>query len=160
MNYLETYSVITFSEEETKDIGKKIGCQLRGGEVIVLSGRLGVGKTVFVKGIATGMGISKKIKSPSFVLEKIYPGKLTLYHYDFYRLSKQEVLEAGLLNEMDDTSVAVIEWGEKVEPEVWDLKISMDFVPGMPESRDIKITVNEDSWREKMAHVFERSGPE
>lgn len=157
MNYLEIYSVMTFSQEETKNLGKEIGLHLQGGEILILSGPLGAGKTVFVKGIAAGMDISKEVKSPSFVLERIYPGKLTLYHYDFYRLSRQDVLEAGFLNELDDTDVAVIEWGEKAGFEEWDLEINIDFVPDQPGARNIKVTVNEDLWGEKIACVFKKA---
>ena len=76
----------------------------------MLAGPLGAGKTVMVQGMAQGLGISRSVSSPSFVLEKIYQGSLILHHFDFYRLNREEVIESGLLLDLDPRSVAVIEW--------------------------------------------------
>ena len=77
----------TKSESETADLGRKIGEQLSGGEIITLSGDLGAGKTALTKGIALGLGVCETVVSPTFTLMNEYSGRLTLYHYDAYRLN-------------------------------------------------------------------------
>jgi tRNA threonylcarbamoyladenosine biosynthesis protein TsaE len=100
---------------DTKKIGKAIGDRCRGGELILLKGPLGAGKTTLVQGIAQGLGIEGPVQSPSFVLERIHRGRLQLRHLDLYRLTGAEALESGLLSEMGDDDVTVIEWGERAE---------------------------------------------
>ncbi|MGI6662711.1 MAG: tRNA (adenosine(37)-N6)-threonylcarbamoyltransferase complex ATPase subunit type 1 TsaE [Bacillota bacterium] len=101
--------------DDTRKIGKAIGSRLRGGEVILLKGTLGAGKTTLVQGIARGLGIEGPVQSPSFVLERIHRGRLELRHLDLYRLTGAEALEAGLLSEMGESDVTVIEWAERAE---------------------------------------------
>jgi tRNA threonylcarbamoyladenosine biosynthesis protein TsaE len=136
------------SEEETTDLGRRIGEACSGGELIGLIGPLGAGKSVLARGIARGIGIDGPVRSPSFNLMREYHGRLILRHWDLYRLDRGfDTL--GLLESVDDTSLAVVEWADR-----WpDLKnylsgtIFMEFgetetdriitwtgdVPGMPE---------------------------
>ncbi len=115
---------------ETRAIGKAIGERCRGGEVILLKGPLGAGKTTLVQGIARGLGIEGPVQSPSFVLERIHRGRLALRHLDLYRLTGAEALETGLLSEMDEDEVTVIEWGERAEGLLSaDLEIRIDMTP-------------------------------
>ena len=81
--------MITKSEQETINFGKRLGSILRGSDVIALCGELGSGKTVLVKGIAEGLGVksSRCVNSPSYVILKEYKGRLPLYHFDVYRLN-------------------------------------------------------------------------
>src|SRR5712691_8780917 len=80
---------ITHAAEETFDLGRQVGEQLGGGEILLLSGPLGAGKTVFVKGLAGTLGIdSAEVTSPSFTLVNLYNGRLTLYHIDLFRLDE------------------------------------------------------------------------
>ena len=104
------------SEHATIDIGRKIGESLQGGEIITLSGDLGAGKTVLTKGIASGLGIADSVLSPTFTLMNEYEGRLTLYHYDAYRLrTSEEAYEAGLTEYFGDKrGVCVIEWWENI----------------------------------------------
>ena len=83
--------------EDTRKVGRVIGRHLRGGEVILLKGPLGAGKTTLVQGIARGLGIEGPIQSPSFVLERIHRGRLWLRHLDLYRLTEPEVLSPASL---------------------------------------------------------------
>lgn len=94
-----------------------LGSRLRGGEVIVLSSDLGGGKTAFVRGLAKGMGSSDHVSSPTFTVSREYKaGKLTMYHFDFYRLQEPGVIAAELEEFLhDETAVVVIEWGAIVE---------------------------------------------
>ena len=103
---------VSHNERETLEVGKTTGESLVGGEIITLSGDLGAGKTVFAKGIALGLGINDTIVSPTFTLMNEYRGRLSLYHYDAYRLKGSDEAEAAGLTEYfgDSRGVCVIEW--------------------------------------------------
>ena len=106
-------SMITTNENETFEQGKLLAKSLVGGEIILLNGDLGAGKTVFTKGIAAGLGITKSVTSPTFALLNVYDGgRLKLYHYDCYRLSGGEEAEQRGLTEYfgANDGVCVIEW--------------------------------------------------
>jgi tRNA threonylcarbamoyladenosine biosynthesis protein TsaE len=104
------------SAQDTKRFGERIGKTLHGGEVILLTGVLGSGKTVITKGIAKALGISAVVKSPSFTVMNEYEGPLRLYHFDFYRIEDHQEMEDLLEDYMySEEGVSVIEWGEKVE---------------------------------------------
>lgn len=110
-------SLKIFSEkqEDTHRIGELMGGSLPKGSIIELNGNLGAGKTVFVKGIASGMKLDEEPNSPTFVILSVYEGKIPLFHFDFYRLSRLEELED--LNYRDffyDDGVTVVEWAEKI----------------------------------------------
>lgn len=94
-----------------------IAGNLRGGEIILLSGSLGAGKTVLAKGIAQGLGINKNnVVSPTFVLLRVYPGKHLLQHFDFYRIkTPEEILALGLKEYLYSDAVTVIEWPERLK---------------------------------------------
>jgi tRNA threonylcarbamoyladenosine biosynthesis protein TsaE len=106
-------------EEETFELGAQVGTRLKGGEIILLSGALGAGKTVFIKGMASALGIAKdEVTSPSFTLVNRYDdGRLTLYHLDLYRLNEgASAAHAVDLDELltDERAVLVIEWAERM----------------------------------------------
>ena len=109
--------VVTNSPEETGALGRKVGECLKGGEVILLHGDLGAGKTLFTKGVAQGLGASGKtaVVSPTFTLVNVYQARLDIVHVDLYRLSFDEVFELGLEDYMDREHVMVVEWAEKAE---------------------------------------------
>ena len=107
--------IITKSAEETKTLAKKLAGGLTGGEVVLLYGDLGAGKTTFVQGLAEGLGIKDKVLSPTFVLRRFYGGKINLMHYDFYRLESEKDLENLDLDEdLSGNNVVVIEWPERI----------------------------------------------
>jgi tRNA threonylcarbamoyladenosine biosynthesis protein TsaE len=113
-----TIDVITNSPAETIEFGRKIGSQLKGGEVIALVGTLGSGKTHLIKGIASGVGAaeSKKVTSPTFVIINEYKGRLDIYHIDAYRLgSNLEFEMIGFDDYCQPQSVVLIEWADKIE---------------------------------------------
>lgn len=108
--------ILSRSPDETKELGQALSKELSGGEIIELIGDLGSGKTTFVQGLAAGLGITKRVLSPTFILRRSYVGRLNLEHFDFYRLSRPEDL-AGL--DLDDVleapkTVVVMEWPERV----------------------------------------------
>ena len=104
--------LITRSTEETYALAQKIAQELNGGEVILLNGTLGAGKTTFTKGLALGLGVKKTVVSPTFTIIKEYEGeKLHLYHIDMYRLEDDDELEELGVEELyREDSVVVIEW--------------------------------------------------
>lgn len=120
---------------ETFRLGERVGEQLRGGEILLLSGALGAGKTIFVKGIASQLGIqTDDVTSPSFTLVNPHEGRLLLYHIDLYRLDAgASAAHAVDLEELltNENAVIVIEWAERLGnyrlPEnVWRVGISGD----------------------------------
>lgn len=108
-------SVTSHSQDETMAVGRKLAPLLTAGDVVVLTGSLGAGKTLLVSGIAEGLGIRSRITSPTFLIAKSYQdGFLPLIHADVYRLSSvAEFDDLGLLDSGEDGAV-VIEWGEAV----------------------------------------------
>ncbi|MBC7363162.1 MAG: tRNA (adenosine(37)-N6)-threonylcarbamoyltransferase complex ATPase subunit type 1 TsaE [Candidatus Aminicenantes bacterium] len=117
MNSLvETLVFETDSEEETYALAKYVGQSLSGKEVIYLTGELGAGKTVFVRGLAAGLGVEDEssVCSPSFTLVNVYQGCLPLYHVDLYRLEdEEEIADLGLEDYLGE-GVMAIEWSEKM----------------------------------------------
>jgi tRNA threonylcarbamoyladenosine biosynthesis protein TsaE len=109
---------ISFNERETFDLGVRIGKQFSGGEIILLNGPLGAGKTALVKGIAHALGLDEEdVTSPSFTLVNPHQGRLLLYHIDLYRLDEgASAAHAVDLDEIltDESAVVVIEWGERL----------------------------------------------
>jgi tRNA threonylcarbamoyladenosine biosynthesis protein TsaE len=105
----------TSSPDETLLLGRRFAALLTAGDVVALSGRLGAGKTLFVSGVASGLGISARITSPTFLIEKIYTdGFLPLVHADVYRLeSVGEFEDLELADEGADGAV-LIEWGDAI----------------------------------------------
>ena len=111
---------ISSSPDDTFNYGHQLGARLRGGEILLLSGPLGAGKTIFVKGISAALGIDEEdVTSPSFTLVNPYAGRLQLYHIDLYRLDEgASAAHAVDLDELlsDERAVIVIEWAERMGP--------------------------------------------
>ena len=108
--------VITNNENETYNIGIRIGKQLKAGDILSLNGDLGAGKTYLTKGIAKGLGIEDYITSPTFTILNEYEGRIPLYHFDVYRINDvEEMYEIGFEEYLYGNGVCVIEWGSIVE---------------------------------------------
>ena len=107
---------ITYSREETVNLGKTVAKKLNGKTVIALKGGMGMGKTAFCEGIAKGLGITDYIVSPTFNIVNIYYGDKTLYHFDMYRVSGlDDLLSTGYFDYLDDENgIMLIEWSENV----------------------------------------------
>ena len=105
--------IISNSPEETLEIGKKIASKLKKGDVIVLTGDLGSGKTKLTEGILTYFGLEKEISSPTFtIVNEYYTENLNIYHFDVYRLEEEEEFSAIGGEEYFEKGAVVIEWGE------------------------------------------------
>ncbi|MFQ5933243.1 MAG: tRNA (adenosine(37)-N6)-threonylcarbamoyltransferase complex ATPase subunit type 1 TsaE, partial [Dehalococcoidia bacterium] len=106
----------THSPEETQRLGASLAKALKGGDILLLSGELGAGKTCLTQGIAWGLGIREHARSPTFVLISEYQGHLPLYHIDLYRLDDlMEIDDLGLDEYLYGDGVCVIEWAEKAD---------------------------------------------
>jgi tRNA threonylcarbamoyladenosine biosynthesis protein TsaE len=114
-----TVALRTASAAATRRIGERIGRLLREGDVVVLSGELGAGKTVLAQGIGRGMGVEEPIKSSSFVIMNEYDGRdLRLYHADLYRLEDPAQVAELALDELARDGVLVVEWPERAPAEL------------------------------------------
>ena len=111
---------VTTSQEETIALGERLGALLQMGDVLVLTGDLGAGKTQLTKGIAVGMGVEDDVTSPTFNILMVYDGAdMPLYHFDLYRLDDPDQLEdIGLYEMLDGDGACVIEWGEQFSDEI------------------------------------------
>ena len=107
----------TFSAEETRELGRKIGAEAAPGAVYTLVGDLGVGKTVFTQGLAEGLGITEPISSPTFTIVQEYDeGRLPFYHFDVYRIGDiSEMDEIGFEDYVYGEGVSLIEWANLIE---------------------------------------------
>jgi tRNA threonylcarbamoyladenosine biosynthesis protein TsaE len=122
------------------------------GDVISLSGDLGAGKTVFTKGLAEGLSISEPVTSPTFTIIKEYSGRLPLYHFDVYRLSDPNELDAlGVDEYFYGDGVSVVEWGDKVEELMPDIHVDVRMLRLVDESfRRIEIAPHGASWQTRV----------
>lgn len=108
------HETITSSERETAAEGERLSGSLRPGDVVLLFGDLGAGKTAFTRGLARGLGVDPgEVSSPTFTLVQEYHGRLPLYHVDLYRLEEREVDDLGLEELVAGDGVVVIEWAER-----------------------------------------------
>ena len=107
----------TKNAKETYDLGKKIGSHAKAGEVYTLVGDLGVGKTVFTQGLATGLGIEEPISSPTFTIVQVYDdGRLPFYHFDVFRIGViDEMDEIGFEDYVYGDGVSLIEWANLID---------------------------------------------
>lgn len=107
----------TMSEEETYKLGERLGTQAQPGQVYTLIGDLGVGKTVFTKGFAKGLGITDHVSSPTFTILQVYDGgRLPFYHFDVYRIGDvEEMEEIGYEDCFFGGGVCLIEWADLIE---------------------------------------------
>jgi tRNA threonylcarbamoyladenosine biosynthesis protein TsaE len=109
--------VETNSEKETLELGKALAGQARPGQIFSLTGDLGVGKTVFTKGMAEGLGITEPVSSPTFTIVQIYEeGRLPFYHFDVYRIADPEEMdEIGYEDYFFGEGVCLVEWANLIE---------------------------------------------
>ena len=121
----------TRKPEETYELGKKMGREAKPGQIICLSGDLGVGKTVFTQGFAAGLGIEGPVNSPTFtILQQYEDGRLPLYHFDVYRIGDvSEMDEIGYEDCFFGGGVCLIEWPGLTEKAVW-VTIEKDLEKG------------------------------
>ena len=136
---------ITHSPEETAALAQRLAEDLQGGEVLAFTGGMGVGKTAFTRGLVLGLGAGDVVSSPTFALVNEYRGRLTVEHFDMYRVNGwDDLYSTGFFDYLDTDSVLVIEWSENIAGALPDQVISIDIQPGEEESQRV-ITI--DGWK-------------
>ncbi len=144
---------VTKSVDDTRALAGEVAPFLRSGDLIVLAGELGAGKTAFTQGLARGLGVADAVTSPAFVLVRSYDGRLPLTHIDVYRLDHlQEVFDLGIAEIVDGGGVTVVEWGDVVTPALPAdlLEVRLDHGDADDERRLAFDTVGP-SWAPRMA---------
>ena len=132
------YKIITHSDEETMKIAQNIESEKFPGMVICLNGELGSGKTMFVKGFATALGIEENITSPTFTIVKEYlDGEAPLYHMDVYRL-EDNADSVGIEDYFNGTGVVIIEWADMIEDKLPLERLDISFVVIDENTRKLK----------------------
>ena len=109
--------IVTNSAAETRALGERLAKQLKAGDVILLEGELGAGKSELARGVAKGLGVQETVTSPSFTILNVYEsGRLPLYHFDVYRVSDEdELFEIGLEDYFHKGGVCLVEWADLIE---------------------------------------------
>lgn len=136
---------ISKTEAQTQKLGETLGKSLKGGDIVALYGDLGAGKTVFVKGLAKGLGIKKRILSPTFVFMRSYPiaGGKQFYHIDLYRGQSLEDFEAlGLEELFSKNNIVVLEWAGKIAKMLPQKRIDINFKKEDEKTRRIETVRN------------------
>ncbi len=113
-----TLAAATSGVDQTRALAAALSALAQAGDLVLLAGELGTGKTAFAQGFAAGLGVDEAVTSPTFTLVRTYPGgRLAMNHVDVYRLERlQEAVELGLAEMADDDAVTLIEWGDVVVP--------------------------------------------
>ena len=155
---MENTELISHSPEQTQELGKRIGRLAQAGDVILLVGDLGTGKTCLTQGIAWGLDIEEYALSPSFVIMRELYGRLPLYHIDLYRLDRiEESVDLGLDDYLYGRGVCVVEWAEKalsILPREY-LLIEINYISDTGRSFGIK--PNGQRYSELVAKLWEHS---
>ena len=145
MNRKRFHRIISRCASDTKEFGSRLGKKLRLGDVVLLSGDLGAGKTTLVQGLAKGLGVKETALSPTFIIAQTYMGKFPIHHLDFYRLNAKEILAAGVQDYLVGggeipKGLVLIEWPERAKG-LWPrerLEISIRINPDS-ENREIVV---------------------
>ena len=138
---------ITQSSDETLQLGRKLGAKLISGDLLLLYGDLGAGKTCLTQGICLGAGLENNtyIRSPTFTLINEYPAKVPIFHIDLYRLETEgEISNLGLEEIIYSPSITIIEWPEKLKLD----KNPNKFMFGIEERLEIHISIKDETVRE------------
>jgi tRNA threonylcarbamoyladenosine biosynthesis protein TsaE len=157
--------VVTRSVEETRALGEQLGRDvLRPGDVVVLSGELGTGKTALAQGVGRGLGVEGPVVSPTFTLVREYEGRIRLCHVDIYRLEwVREIHELGIEEQLEE-SVTLIEWGEVAASALPPDRLEVRLTAGAgPDERIIELVLLGESWRRRsrrLAEIVESLAPD
>jgi tRNA threonylcarbamoyladenosine biosynthesis protein TsaE len=132
---------VSRSEDETASFASELAFGFSGGEVVLLTGELGAGKTAFVRGLARGLGADpEEVASPTFVLLTAYPGRLTLHHADLYRLRGDgDERELGLEELPGPGGVLAVEWAERLRDAPWRYALRVSLEHAGEDRRTIRI---------------------
>jgi len=146
---MSSWQLVTDSPEETRRLGQLLGEVAGNGTVVLLKGDLGAGKTCFSQGVARGLEVpeDQPVTSPTFVIMNQYPGRVTLYHFDLYRLSGSDDLETvGAEEVLGRDGVCLVEWPEQCELQISALRVEFSVASG--ETRTLEVTATDSYHRQ------------
>jgi tRNA threonylcarbamoyladenosine biosynthesis protein TsaE len=142
---------VSSSSEQTRAIAATFASVLQGGDVVVLAGDLGAGKTTFVQGAAETLGVASHVTSPSFVLVREYRGRARVVHVDVYRMSSlQEVVDLGYEELFAPDTITFIEWGDVVGEVLPDARFDVEIIAGDDDERGITIRASAEALRARL----------
>jgi tRNA threonylcarbamoyladenosine biosynthesis protein TsaE len=147
--------IVTHSESETRELGRMLATILRPGDVLLLVGGLGTGKTCLAKGLASGLGVKERVLSPTFTLLREYMGRLPLYHLDAYRLEGPwDLYDIGVEEYLDGDGVLMVEWGDRARKFFGRnyLEIGLEFA-GDEQERLIHLLPQGSYWEERLREL-------
>lgn len=135
---MEKLQFTSSSVEETEKIARRLAETLRGGEIIAYTGGMGAGKTAFTRGLLSGLGAENVVSSPTFAIVNEYEARLTVEHFDMYRIeSWDDLYSTGFFDYLNTDRVLVIEWSENIENALPEDVISINIAPGSTENQRI-----------------------
>ncbi len=153
------------SPEDTRQLAASLAGQAQPGDLLLLVGDLGAGKTTFTQGFAAGLGIHEPVTSPTFTLAREYHGRLLLHHLDVFRLDQiAEVLDLGLPEMLDSDGVILIEWGDAIRQALPNdhLQVALTFVGGPdspPDERVVVLTPKGSRWQARSESLAAAAEP-
>ena len=147
-----TVRLHTASSEATKALAAVVAEHVRPGDLLLLVGDLGAGKTTFAQGFARALGVEEPVTSPTFTLARTYPGRLRMHHVDVYRLERMaEVGDLALSELIDSNSVTLIEWGDAILaalPQTY-LEVRLELCDEL-DDRDISVRAVGQGWQRRL----------
>jgi tRNA threonylcarbamoyladenosine biosynthesis protein TsaE len=150
----------TRSAGETQGLGRELASLLRPGDVVLLLGELGAGKTCFAQGVARGLGVGEQVTSPTFTLMREYRGRMPLYHLDAYRLhGSADLFAIGVDEYLERDGVLMVEWGDRARDffSMEHLEVGFSFGGG-DEERRVVFTPRGDSWARRLLETQSGGG--
>jgi len=154
---------LTRSVEETRALAETLGEVLRPGDLVVLSGALGAGKTAFAQGVARGLGVTEPVVSPTFTIVRQYEGRVPLAHVDVYRLERLQELHDLGFDELLDDRVTIVEWGDAAGPLLPAERLEVRMEETGEDERAIEVLPHGESWQgraRRLGEVFAAFDPE
>jgi tRNA threonylcarbamoyladenosine biosynthesis protein TsaE len=147
-------NIVTHSPGETREFGHKLADMLKTKDVICLIGDLGTGKTLFVQGIANGLGVQEDVTSPTFTLMNVYQGIIPVYHFDLYRLDyPEQLLDVGFEEYTAADGVALIEWADKFPDWMPEECLWIEFIPESANSRRLALKAKGARYRQMLEEL-------
>jgi tRNA threonylcarbamoyladenosine biosynthesis protein TsaE len=156
--------VILSTVDDTRACGRALGELLRAGDLVVLSGPLGAGKTAFAQGIGAGLGVAGEVTSPTFVIARVHRpdprrgGRIPLVHVDAYRLGGVPEVDDLDLDASVEESVTVVEWGEGLVERLADAYLEVRIDRRDDESRVVELVPHGGDWRDRLYRHDDRAG--
>ncbi|MEW6152837.1 MAG: tRNA (adenosine(37)-N6)-threonylcarbamoyltransferase complex ATPase subunit type 1 TsaE [Actinomycetota bacterium] len=147
----------TKSVDDTRALAADLAALARAGDLIVLEGGLGTGKTAFAQGFARGLGVEGPVTSPTFVLVRSYEGRLPMVHLDVYRLDRmQELVDLGISELLDEDAVTLVEWGDVVTPALPPDFLRVRIGPGEgDDERELSLAAVGPTWPPRLRAIRE-----